>query len=288
MFKKKSIFNIKNNTLILIEGDDKFKFIQGIISNDIEILKKKKSIYASILTPQGSFLYDFFITYSDNFFLLECCESNTQEILKKLNLYKLKSNVTFKVESNLMIFFTNYSNLALLSSTLKGKLLYFSDPRFSNELTRIYVNKEYLSQFLKEFNLLSEEEFNEFRITKTIPDFNVDALKNKSLLLEMRFDELNGISWEKGCYMGQEITARMKYRNIIKKKIFCVSISFNNVLDKKIFSNNKEIGELFSHNKYFGIAYINTNFDFKKNQNVLCGDSSLKISIPWWSNNNSQ
>ena len=58
----------------------------------------------------------------------------------------------------------------------------------------------------------------------------------------MRFDELNGISWEKGCYMGQEITARMKYRNIIKKKIFCVSISFNNVLDKKIFSNNKEIG----------------------------------------------
>ena len=166
--------------------------------------------------------------------------------------------------------------------------MYFSDPRFSNELTRIYVKKEYLSEFLKKFNLLSEEEFNEFRITKTIPDFNVDALKNKSLLLEMRFDELNGISWEKGCYMGQEITARMKYRNIIKKKIFCVSISFNNVLDKKIFSNNKEIGELFSHNKYFGIAYINTNFDFKKNQNVLCGDSSLKISIPWWSNNNSQ
>ena len=188
MFKKKSIFNIKNNTLILIEGDDKFKFIQGIISNDIEILKKKKSIYDSILTPQGRFLYDFFITYSDNFFLLECCESNTQEILKKLNLYKLKSNVTFKIESKLKIFFTNYSNLALLSSTLKNKLLYFSDPRFSNELTRIYVKKEYLSEFLKKFNLLSEEEFNEFRITKTIPDFNVDALKNKSLLLEMRFD----------------------------------------------------------------------------------------------------
>ena len=71
MFIEKSIFNIKNNILILIEGDDKFKFIQGIISNDIQILKKKKSIYASILTPQGRFLYDFFITNWENNFLLE-------------------------------------------------------------------------------------------------------------------------------------------------------------------------------------------------------------------------
>ena len=287
MFKEKSIFNIKNNTLILIEGDDKFKFIQGIISNDIEILKKKKSIYASILSPQGRFLYDFFLTHSNNHFLLECCKSDSEEILKKLNLYKLKSSVSFKFKSDIEIFFTNQSNLAFLNSSLKNKIISFSDPRFSSELTRVYLDQGYLPEFLKQFNLLSDEEYNELRLSKTIPDFNVDALKNKSLLLEMRFDELNGISWEKGCYMGQEITARMKYRNIIKKKIFCVLIDFNTELDNKIISDDKEIGELFSHNNYFGIAYINSNFDFKDNQKIICGDSKLKILIPWWCKNKS-
>ena len=97
----------------------------------------------------------------------------------------------------------------------------------------------------------------------------------------MRFDQLNGISWDKGCYMGQEITARMKYRNIIKK-IYSVSIRFKNTLEKKIFSNNNEIHELFSHNQQFGIAYINTDFKNFKNQEVVCGDSSLEIILPWW------
>ena len=104
-----------------------------------------------------------------------------------------------------------------LSSSIKKEILYFHDPRFTSELTRIYVNEKYSPEFIKNFNLMSENQFNDLRLTKTIPDFNVDALKNKSLLLEMRFDQLNGISWEKGCYMGQEVTARMKYRNIIKK-----------------------------------------------------------------------
>ena len=84
--------------------------------------------------------------------------------------------------------------------------------------------------------MLNEKEFNDFRLKKSIPDFNVDALKNKSLLLEMRFDQLNGISWEKGCYMGQEITARMKYRNITKKKLYSVDINFKNQL-KNYFVN---------------------------------------------------
>ena len=282
MFKKKSIFNIKNNTLILIEGDDKFKFIQGIISNDIQILKKKKSIYASILTPQGRFLYDFFITNWENNFLLECCKVDSEEILKKLNLYKLKSNVNFKIKENFEIFFTDNAILKKVKESFNNKLLSFSDPRFNGELTRIYINKKNSNEFVKHFNIISEEEFNEFRLSKSIPDFNVDALKNKSLLLEMRFDELNGISWDKGCYMGQEITARMKYRNIVKKKIFTVSISLKTKLEKKIFSNKKEIGELFSHNKSVGIAYISSEFDYTENSEIICGDSKLKISLPWW------
>ena len=120
MFKKKDIFNIKNNTLILIYGKDKFKFIQGIISNDIEILKKKKSIYSSILTPQGRFIHDFIISIWNNSFILECCKFDVQEILKKLNLYKLKSDVNFEIKDNCEIFLTNYSSLKNLNLKIEN------------------------------------------------------------------------------------------------------------------------------------------------------------------------
>ena len=145
MFIKKSIFNIENNVLILVEGDDKFKFLQGIISNDIEILKKKKSIYASILTPQGRFLYDFFIFNIKESFLLECSKLDAEEIFKKLNLYKLRSKVSLKFEKNFDIFLINHSSLKMLDSSLKSKILYFSDPRFNNDLLRLYINKKSLS-----------------------------------------------------------------------------------------------------------------------------------------------
>ena len=283
MFLENSIFNVKNNTLIIIDGNDKYKFIQGIISNDIKILKKKKSIYSSILTPQGRFVHDFFITTWNDYFFLECSKNDSEEILKKLNLYKLRSDVKFKVETSFKIYLANYSILEKSTSSFKTKILFFQDPRFKSELTRIYVKEKDSPEFIKNLTLLNEKEFNDLRLKKSIPDFNVDALKNKSLLLEMRFDQLNGISWEKGCYMGQEITARMKYRNITKKKLYGVDINFKSSLNEKIFSKNTEIGQLFSHNKKFGIAYINNNYNVSQSDELICGDSIIKISLPWWS-----
>ena len=97
MFKEKSIFNIKNNKLLLIEGNDKNKFIQGIISNDIELLKKKINLL-SILTPQGRFLYDFFITALDDKFLLECNSYDFQEILKNLIYTSLNLTLILKLK----------------------------------------------------------------------------------------------------------------------------------------------------------------------------------------------
>ena len=256
MFLENSIFNVKNNTLIIIDGNDKYKFIQGIISNDIKILKKKKSIYSSILTPQGRFIHDFFITTWNGYFFLECSKNDSEEILKKLNLYKLRSDVKFKVETSFKIYLANYSILEKSTSSFKTKILFFQDPRFKSELTRIYVKEKDSPEFIKNLTLLNEKEFNDFRLKKSIPDFNVDALKNKSLLLEMRFDQLNGISWEKGCYMGQEITARMKYRNITKKKLYSVYINFKSKLNEQILSKNIEIGQLFKTIIFFLIFVV--------------------------------
>ena len=102
--------------------------------------------------------------------------------------------------------------------------------------------------------------------------------------MEMRFEDLNGISWDKGCYMGQEITARMKYRNLMKRKIFNIKIDFVTHLESSIKVDNQKIGELTSHNKKYGFGYINLNyFKTKNKKSIRCGDSLLSILEPWWS-----
>tara|TARA_B100000029_G_scaffold516038_1_gene626339 strand:+ start:892 stop:1761 length:870 start_codon:yes stop_codon:yes gene_type:complete len=285
MFEKKEFFKCAENNLIKINGIDKFNFIQGIISNDINILKKKTSIFSSMLTPQGKFLYDFFITNFNDQLYLECNSKNTSEILQKLNLYKLRSNVEFQVDKDLTIILTNENNSLKIKKISKNKSLDFFDPRFTNFFKRIYLKNKNFSEINEneDFQEINKKKYNEIRIENCIPDFMLDSFKNKSLLMEMRFDELNGISWEKGCFMGQEITARMKYRNIIKKKLISISIDFNSKLGAEIICNQKIIGSLLSHTNRYGIGYINTDFLIKENKDkIICGDSVIKVSSPWW------
>ena len=281
MLEPNKIFKLSKSSLILIEGNDKFDFIQGIISNDIKFLKKKKSIYAAMLSPQGRYLYDFFITNHNNNFLLECPSFQATEIYKKLNLYKLRSDVKIKIIETFDIFLVSKLNLDEFTIN-NSESLFFEDPRFNNNLMRVYAPKEFTIKN-KKISLMNADQYDDFRINMSIPDFTKDSQKEKSLLLEMRFDELNGISWEKGCYLGQEITARMKYRGKVKKKIFSISIDFKSRLDEKIFFNEKEVGMILSHNNVKGFAFIDMMTDIKPSEYLICGDSKIRYEEPWWS-----
>jgi|TARA_B100000287_G_C20658022_1_gene789187 hypothetical protein len=280
MFSDKEYFISENSSIILVEGKDKYSFIQGIISNDIEILRKKPSIYCSMLTPQGRFLYDFFISNLNDIFCIECDNSIQQELYERLLMYKLRSDVKIRLDTDLEVVLTG-SKMKKLEG-FNNKFISFYDPRFNNFLCRTYKEKM-TDEPLRKFTKLSKEHFKDLRLQNSIPDFTVDAIRNKSLLLEMRFDELNGISWSKGCYMGQEITARMKYRNTVKKKIYTVKIDFKNSLTDEIFFENKVIGSLHSHNNCMGLAFLKTDFGSKNHLNFLSGDSQITVKKPWWS-----
>ena len=160
----------------------------------------------------------------------------------------------------------------------------FYDPRFNNSFfSRSYVNSNFLNEIRKKFIGISDNQYEALRLKNCIPQFSIDATKNKSLLLEMRFDELNGISCTNGCYMGQEITARMKHRRIVKKQIFKVLIDFNNNLKNDITSDKKIVGQLKSHNKKDGIALIDTKvFNHLNIKDFFSGDSKLIVEKPWW------
>ena len=282
MFDDKEYYLFKKRGIILIEGKDRFKFIQGIISNDIELLRKKPSIYSSLLTPQGKFQYDFFISNFKEKFYLECDISAQEELISKFMMFKLRLDVKVSINSNYNIIL---SKKKLNFSERNSSIIFsFYDPRFDNSFfSRSYVNSNFLNEIRKKFIGISDNQYEALRLKNCIPQFSIDATKNKSLLLEMRFDKLNGISWTKGCYMGQEITARMKYRNIVKKKIFKVLIDFRSNLKNEITLDNETVGKLTSHNKKDGIAFLDTkalsNLNTKK---FFSGDSKIIIQEPWW------
>ena len=282
MFDDKEYYLFKKRGIILIEGKDRFKFIQGIISNDIELLRKKPSIYSSLLTPQGKFQYDFFISNFKEKFFLECDISEQEELISKFMMFKLRLDVKVSINSDYNIIL---SKKKLNFSERNSSIIFsFYDPRFDNSFfSRTYADSNFLNEIKKQYVEIDEKRYETLRLNYCIPDFSIDATKAKSLLLEMRFDELNGISWTKGCYMGQEITARMKHRNIVKKKIFKVLIDFRSNLKNEITLENETVGKLTSHNKKDGIAFLDTkalsNLNTKK---FFSGDSKIIIQEPWW------
>ena len=282
MFDDKEYYLFKKRGIILIEGKDRFKFIQGIISNDIELLRKKPSIYSSLLTPQGKFQYDFFISNFKEKFYLECNISEQEELISKFMMFKLRLDVKVSINSDYNIIL---SKKKLNFSERNSSIIFsFYDPRFDNSFfSRTYADSNFLTEIKKKYVQVNENRYETLRLNNCIPDFSIDATKSKSLLLEMRFDELNGISWTKGCYMGQEITARMKHRNIVKKKIFKVLIDFRSNLKNEITLDNETVGKLTSHNKKDGIAFLDTKALSNLNtKSFFSGDSKIIIQEPWW------
>ena len=198
-------------------------------------------------------------------------------------MYKLRSDINIKINLDYNIFLVSNLKITELINKKNSNPILFSDPRFKNKFSRLYIddNKFHLRLQKEDFSEVNINTYEKLRLENHIPDFSVDAIKEKSLLMEMRFEELNGISWKKGCYLGQEITARMKYRGLSKKKLFAVNIDFKNSLDKEIFLNQNKIGFLMSNNKKFGFAYLSIN-ENTINKTFLCGDSKVKVINNLW------
>ncbi len=286
MIKENKYFKFDKNTFIKIDGEDSYKFIQGLITNDIYKLNKE-SIYTCLLSPQGKFLCDFFISSYDKCLLLESDSNNQEFILNKLDIFRLRSKVSLNKYNKFKSIVINEKYLEKLSKISEEiDFIYFKDPRKKFPIIKIYADSKNLDQILKQLNLtsLSYEEYDNIRLEKSIPDFTIDIEAGKSLLLEIGFDKLDGIDWEKGCYMGQELTARTKYRGNLKKKIFGFLVS-GKVKNKNIFFENKEIGFLTSYNSNYaiGIVKINeTNFCINSKAFMNCDGAKLVPFIPEW------
>jgi len=220
---KTDYYFINNDSrFINISGDDRQDFLQGLISNDINLCNNSNTIYSCILSPQGKFLADFFVIELNGSYLIEIHNQFFDNFLQKLELYKLKSNVIIS-ENN------NYLSCVLFDNNKKIKIpndvISFHDPRNNNIGIKYIINTDNAFSFEKlGFTLVDINYYKEILMKNLIPYSPDDLIENKSLLLENNFQNINAISWDKGCYVGQEITARMKYRALLKKKIYTLEI----------------------------------------------------------------
>ena len=230
-----------NSQFLSIEGEDSNEFLQNLITNDINKCSEDNIIYSCLLSPQGKFLSDFFIFKKDEKYLIETHSFFYEKLLKKLNIYKLRSKVHINEVNNLH----SYSVFGDIQKD-QDTFIFNSDPRNKNiGLKLIHLKKN--PEIFDNLNEINEEKYHQILIQNTVPLSHYDLEENKSLLLENNFENLNSISWDKGCYVGQEITARMKYRALLKKKIYSLLIKEGSPLIGQLIKDNEnEFGKIIS------------------------------------------
>ena len=289
-----SVFILEDRAILYINGLDAKDFLQNLISNDINKVSDNSSCFASLLTPQGKFLYEFIIVKHKSGYFIDCEKSQSEEIYKQLNLYKIRSKVEILNLSNEFVV-ASFGYEKYLSIDGSKDILGFTfkyredpillDPRNKNLGARLIINLEKLYLSLKKLNLKDdkiENYYNKSHKLGIVPK-DLNKLKNKLFGIECNYEELNGIDFKKGCYVGQENTARIKLKNKLSKRLLPIEIIEGQLSeDEKIYNNDIEIGKVLIDKNYpFAlIKFLDKNFD--KNIVYKLNNSTFKIIIPSW------
>ena len=237
---------LANRGVIAVAGEDRVEFLQGLISNDVTKVAPGKAVWAALLTPQGRFLNDMFVVDAGfGTLLLETEREKAPALARKLGMYKLRSKVTVEDRSATMDVAVVFGPGAEKHNAVPGALSYI-DPRLPELGVRVLTPAGQAGKMLG----LPEAplaDYESLRLSLGVPDGSRDLPVEKALLLESGFDELNGVDWKKGCYMGQELTARTKYRGLVKKRLFPVKVEGAlPAPGTAIERNGEEVGEIRS------------------------------------------
>ena len=289
-----NVFILEERGILYISGEDTDTFLQNLISNDIKKVNDSNSCFASLLTPQGKYLFEFIITKHKKGYFLECEKKITDALFIKLNSYKFRSKIELLNLSNEFVvavlsrekFLTldKSKDIAGYTTKFRQDPIYL-DPRHKNLGARLITNLEKLHLSLKLLKLKSTNIDQYYSISSEIgiPQINTDKLQNNLFGIECNLNELNGIDFKKGCYVGQENTARIKLKDKLSKRLFPVEVIDGDLNKEKIINcDNSELGKVLINNKYPFAVIKFKDKKFKFDKIYKCGDASIKIKKPSW------
>jgi len=292
--KNNNVFILDDRAIIYLNGENIKEFLQNLISNNINKVSENNSCFTSLLSPQGKFLYEFIIVKHKSGYIIDCEKSQADQLFKQLNIYKLRSKVEILNLSNEFVvaafshekFMTFEDAKDFPGYTLKYREdPIFLDPRNKNLGARLIINLEKLYLSLKKLGLKDSDlkDYYSYSHKLGIVPKDLNKLQNKLFGIECNYEELNGIDFKKGCYVGQENTARIKLKNKLSKRLLPIHLIKGKLTEgESIYYKENEIGKVLINNDYpFAlIKYLDENFNEKFNFNTK--DASINIKKPDW------
>lgn len=286
---------LPGRSVLEVAGEDRVAFLQGLVTNDVSKVTADRAIFAALLTAQGRYLFDFFIFALGEALYLETEAARLSDLQRRLSIYKLRSKVTLADASPRFAVAAGFGAAAgeALELASEGAIKPFAggvayvDPRLAELGVRLVLPRETGFAALDQagFTRADELAYDRHRLALGVPDGSRDLPIEKALLLESGFDELNGIDWQKGCYMGQELTARTKYRALIKKRLLPVEI--DGALPAPgtpVMLGSEEAGEIQSglDGRALALLRLDAFEAAEKGSPLIAGAARVKPAKPTW------
>jgi tRNA-modifying protein YgfZ len=257
---------LPGRSVIEVGGDDRITFLQGLVSNDVAEAAPGRAVWAALLTPQGKYLADFFVHADGDRLLLDAEGSQAPMLAQRLTRFRLRSKVTIRVAEELCVY-------AAWDGEPEAAAIMSRDPRLPDAGWRLLSTTQLSAN-------ATEDAFDRHRLTLGLPDGTRDLEAEKTVLLEAGFDELHGVSWTKGCYMGQELTARTKYRGLVKRRL--VPVTVEGPLPEPgapVLRDGAEVGTMRSGRDGIGLAVLRLD---ALGGPLSCGEALLTALVPGW------
>ena len=287
---------LEDRGILFIDGVDAKDFLQNIITNDINKVSDHNSCFASLLNPQGKFLFEFLVIQHKKGYFIDCEKNQINELFKQLSLYKLRSSVQILNLSNEFVVaalsYEKFKSMEGSKDQLGFTLKYredpiLLDPRNKKLGARLVINLEKLYLSLKKLDLKSakQEEYYNLSFELGIAQQNTDKLKNKIFGIECNFDELNAIDFKKGCYIGQENTSRIKLKNKLTKRLLPIKVIKGDIsAGQSIFIEKTEIGKVLIDKNYPFAVIKHTSEKFNFDLIFKINNATIRIIKPKWLN----
>ncbi len=284
--------------ILAVGGPDRRAFLQGLVSNDVDKVGPERARYAALLTAQGKYLHDFImveaigVSSGDATILLDAEARRLADLKRRLSVYRLRAKVALEERPELAVAAV-FGDGAFALLGLDGEPgsarafaggVTLADPRLAALGARCILPGESARSVLLEAGLIeaSPAAYDDLRLSLGVPDGSRDLVLEKSILLEAGFDELNGVDWNKGCYIGQELTARTKYRGLVKRRL--VPVAIDGPIPEPgtvVTANGREVGEMRSSRTGRGLALLRIDA-VRAGKSLAAGNATIIPQTPDW------